>query len=682
VRRNYSPTAIERAQDRMREAHAEMTRMEFLFRYLDGGQANGPLWRALWLPFAQAANKEAGMMNAATRSMEAIWARYTNRERTHMFKRRIAMPDLPVGAATHYTKAELLSIALNLGNEGNLRALVDGFGWGTARQGVDALTDEQYAAAKAQIMSALSRVLDTRDWQTVQSIWDLTATFRDEAFALQKDLTGLDTEAVESTPLTLADGTVIAGGYYPLKFDAARDRQVNKEEQRQSVQELFGSNWSRPMTRKGHLIARVGSGGRPVKLSLTVFSEHVQNVVHDISYRRAVIDADKIIGDAQFADAFVAVAGQPMYDQLRPWLQAIASDRVDPTAFMWKFLQKLRGNVAIAAMGYRISTGLQQITGLLQAVPHLGAAEMAVALTKLVRNPATIAQKARVIANKSEFMRNRMQTLDRDIRETLERMETTDKLYPIRHNAFALVGMFDWAVSATVWTAAYDKAMTGNIAGIAAGDEQAAIYYGDQAVRTTQSAGLAQDLPAIMRGNQVNKLLTMFFSYFSVLYNWTAYDQIMGVRKGRVPPHVFIANMALIYIISPLIAEALAGRWEPRDDEDEEDRNARLASVVARFPFQTVPVLRDIANAIGTGYEYQLSPAGSAPGKIAEALRDLSAGRTFESEATTKRAVTALGYAFGLPTPQAWVTVDYVADKLEGEEEGFDPIEAFVADRR
>ena len=58
------------------------------------------------------------------------------------------------------------------------------------------------------------------------------------------------------------------------------------------------------------------------------------------------------------------------------------------------------------------------------------------------------------------------------------------------------------------------------------------------------------------------------------------------------------------------------------------------------------------------------------------------AGRTFESEATTKRFVTAIGYAYGLPTPQAWVTVDYFADKLEGEEEGFDPYEAFVRDTR
>ena len=676
VTANYSPTAFERTADEMRKAHAEMTRMEFLFRYLDGG-ANGPLWRALWSPFARAANKESTMMNQSAQRMRAIWGRYTGGERARMFKTRYTVSGLAVGAATSYTRAELISVALNLGNEGNVRALVDGFGW-TSAPG----SEIDYAAAKVNIVAELDKVLTQRDWETVQQIWELVGSYRDDAFALQEDLTGLRPEAVQSEPVLTSYGE-FAGGYYPLKFDRTRDLRVDKVESKQEVQELYGSNWTAPMTRKGHLINRVGSGGRPVKLSLAVATEHMQNAIHDIAYRRAVVDVNRIISDSRFAESFIAVAGRPMYDQLAPWLQAIASDRVDPSAFMWKFLQKLRGNAAIAAMGYRLSTALQQLTGIVQAIPMLGAAEMAGGLVKLVGRPDRIATKARFILNRSEFMRSRVQTFDRDVRETIERMETTDPLHPIKENAFALVGMFDWAVSSVVWTTAYDKARAGKVDGIDAIDEEAAVGYADSAVRSTQSAGLPQDLPAVMRGNQVNKLLTMFFSYFSVLYNWTAFDQVMNTRKGRLPLHVFVGNMALIYVISPLIAEALAGRWEPREDEDEEARNARLGAVVGRFPFQMVPVLRDMANAAGSYYEYQLSPAQSGPTQIIKALEDAAQGRTFDSEATTKRAVVAAGFAFGWPTPAAWIPADYVADKLEGEEEeGFDPIEAFVRDSR
>lgn len=678
VRRSYSENDAGKITKQARKAHAELTRMEFLFRYLDG-QHNGPLWRTLWLPFARAADVESLKMHNAAKQMTAIWDRYSGSERARMFKTRYELPALrvkgPEGEATSFTRAELISIALNVGNEGNVKALVDGFDWFTDPIETD------YAAARASIIAELDTVLTQRDWETVQSIWDLIGQFRDEAFQLQEDLTGLRPEAVNAEPITTRYGD-FAGGYYPLKFDRTRDLRVEKADAKQEVQEMWGSNWTAPMTRKGHLIERTGSGGRPVKLALTVFSEHVQNVVHDIAYRRAVIDVNRVINDKRFADAFINVAGRAMYDQLAPWLQAIASDRVDPSAFMWKFLQKLRGNTAIAAMGYRISTGLQQLTGILQAVPMLGGPEMMGSLVKIFSRPDLLVEKSRFILSRSEFMRSRVQTFDRDVRENLERMERNDPLFPVQRNAFMLVGMFDWAVSSVVWFAAYDKARAGKVDGIDPINEEQAIRFADGAVRQTQSAGLAQDLPAVMRGSQVNKLLTMFYSYFSVLYNWTAYDQIMNTRKGRLPVHVFIGNMALIYIVAPLIAEMLAGRFGQRDDEDDDEYKMRLASVVARAPFMTVPVVRDMASAFGSFFEYQLSPAQSGPAKIIEALEDAAQGRTFESEDTVKTAFIASGYAFGLPTPQAWITIDYVADYIEGEEQGFDLSEAALRDTR
>jgi hypothetical protein len=276
-----------------------------------------------------------------------------------------------------------------------------------------------------------------------------------------------------------------------------------------------------------------------------------------------------------------------------------------------------------------------------------------------------------------------MSTYDRDVREEIERMERNDPLHPIRKNAFMFVGMLDWLVSSIVWTAAYDKARSGGVVGIEAIDEEAAVRHADSIVRQTQSAGLPQDLPALMRDNQIMKLMTMFFSYFSVLYNWTAYDQVMNLRKGRLPPHVFIGNLALIFIISPLIAEFLGGRFFPRDDETEEERNQRLMWTLIRYPAMTLPFVRNVAQVAGSAYDFTLSPTESAIGQIIDAGEDIAAGRTFESEATTKRFVTAIGYLYGLPTPQIWITLDYLFDKLEGEEpEGFDPVEAFIRDSR
>jgi len=588
------------------------------------------------------------------------------------------MTDLPVGDATSYTKAELLSIALNLGNDGNVQALVDGFGW--AQQAQQRGAEIDYAAVKDQIIASLNRQLNERDWQTVQQMWDLIAENRDEAFQLQEDLTGVRPEAVKATPVQTPYG-LLPGGYYPLKYDAMRDVKVKNEEQKQVVQEIWGSNWSQPMTRKGHTINRVGSGGRPVRLSLMVATEHIQNVIHDIAYRRAILDVDRITSDKQFMDSFKNVAGEPMRELLRPWLQAIASDRVDPASFAIKFFTKLRGNTAVAQMGFKFSVAFQQLAGLLQAVPLVGGVEMGGALVKLLRNPLTVEAKAKFILNRSEFMRTRVQTRDREAREQFTKMERDDKLDPVREFSFRFIGLFDWMVSSVVWTAAFDKASSGNVSGIDPMDQQAAVYYADSAVRTTQSAGLPQDLPAIMRSGEGMKIFTVYFSYFSVLYNWTAYDQIMGARKKRISLAEFSANMALIYVIGPLVAETLAGRGLPDEGEDAEDYMKRMAWAVFGFWFAPIPILRDAINAMVPGRTYQMSPVGASLNTMIDATKRLASGN-LDSDYAQKQVVMGIGYSFGVPSSQAWIVGDYIRDTIEGEEPVFDPTEALVRDTR
>lgn len=681
VTRNYSEDDVQKVSARMRRWNAALTRMEFLFRYIDG-QHNGKVWRTLFLPFTKAADIESAFQHRVAAQLTNLWDKYSPSERASMFKTRITIPELAVdsdvtGLNDTFTRMELIAIALNLGNNGNVAALVDGFKWFAAPAGME--TD--YAAAKTKIIAALDKHLTKRDWEFVQETWSIIGQFRDEAFNLHQRLTGLRPEEVEADPIASKHGT-FAGGYYPLKFDPLRDAVTERREAKENTPV---SNWGvsslSPMTKKGHLIDRKGSGGRPVRLDFGVATDHIQNVIHDLAYREALIDANRIISDERFRAAFIRTVGKEQYAQLHPWLHSIAVEYRDPTSDIGKLMQRMRGNMQIVTMGAKIATATQQIAGLLQAVPMLGSAEMAGGVVRMLNNPFAMREKSEYIMSKSEFMRTRVRSFNRDVREFLRRVQDDTLVHKTQRNAFALVGAMDWAVSSVVWITAYEKARAGKVQGIEAGVEEDAVRFADSMVRQTQSAGLNQDLPLIMRNTEMEKLITAFYSYFSVLYNWTAYDQVLGVRKGRVPLYIAAGNFFLIYVMAPIMTEWLAGRWD-KDGEDDEEKWKRMLSVVARMPFSSIPLARDVVNTIGSFYDYSLTPFESGVQSAIDTVGDIASGEILSSERAQKNAAFAVGFVFGLPTAQVYITADYLRDYAEGEEEGLDLTEALLRDTR
>ncbi len=658
VRRNYSPNAVQRVQDWALKWNASLTRLERLFVYLDG-EPQGPLTQNLWNVLEDGEIVYAQHMRPAVEQMNLVWAGYTKDERARMFTQRIPVPELN----HNFTKQELLMIALNWGTEDNRAAVVNGYpGW-----------------TEAGVQRALDRLLSERDWATVQAIWACVGTLREPAFALHEEVTGVRPVAVEGVPVRTPFGA-IQGQYFPLKYDGERDERVAREDEARSVQEIYASQSIRAMTQQGHFERRSGSGGRPVKLNMSVFTEHMKSVITDIAYRRAVISIGRIIRDPEFTEAFKEVGGQALYRELMPWLKEKVNPQVDPQVPLVGDLGKLRGNIAIAVMGWRFGVAMQQHTGYINAAVHLGGPEVMATLLKVYGRPDKLYSLAMLIQSKSAYMTERQRSWDRDVREAIDKMESTDRLYPIKEHAFAVISAMDWAVSGVTWLAAYDKARAGNVAGVNPMEEAEAVAYADQAVRATQGAGRVQDLPRIMRSGPMLKLFTMFYNYSNMIYNWLVYDQVLPLMKGRVPPHVFAGNLFLIFFVAPILAEILAGRGDPSDDETEEDRNNRLLKVAMKSPFSTVAGLRDFIGPIGTTYDYQMSPVGGALNTFADVANRAASG-SLDSEYGRKQAAMAAGYAFGLPSAQAYSMIENMQRQLE-EEDGFDPYAFAVGDAR
>lgn len=662
-RQSFSPTPLETTATWLRKGHARLTRLEFEFLRLDGRE-NGPLWNRLWMPFAKAADVETARMRDAAVELRRLYNLLTPAQRSALFQKRVATPELGARRGAGMTMMDIVVIGLNWGNPGNRQALVEGYNWDAD-----------------QVEAMLNRLLTDQHWDFIEGMWSLIGSYREDAFALEKSITGVEPKAVEGVTFTLANGRVIEGKYYPLSYSGTEPSALSVKQQKLDEAQMLsdmGKSYSKPMTRTGHLISRVGSGGKPVKLSINVAHEHVAAVIHDIAYRKAVIDVHRITGDTRFTEAYIAAAGKEQYDILRPWLAAIATERSEePGGFATDIMRGARRNFSIMAMGFKIGTATQQLTGLLQSTTVLGPKYVAQGFAKaFTGGPASFWSAWDWVSQKSEFMRDRPMGFDRDVRQVTETTKSQTPLATMQRNAFLLIGIMDTAVSTSTWIGAYDRALDGNVKGIDRGDEDAAINYADSVVRRTQSSGRTQDLPQMMRGTELEKLLTVVYGFFSTLYNFTA-SQVLQVRAAQINPVVFTANMSLLYIVIPLIAAFLAGRIPLGEDEDEEERLALIGKELAGNAVGTVPFFRDVMSAvINPQYGYQMSPAGSVIEGAAVGLGGLARGEGFKTEFATRKSFETLGVLFGLPTSQLWITGDYVYDLAQGTEDPLaDPVD-------
>lgn len=629
---DFAPTRnIERVKDLLSAAHASHTKMEFFFRKLDGDTPQGTVWRALFSPIAEAENDEMARMAVATKKLNAIFKRYSAKERRRFFADKVYVPE--VGKS--FSKTSLLTLGLNWGNADNRTAVVEGFGW----------TNEQAVA--------VLKKLDKRDWDTVQEIWDFLDSFWPDIAKLQRELTGIAPEKVKATPVTTAYGEY-RGGYFPLKADPKYSFKAFQREQRDIGQELFENNYLRPQTKQGHTIERTGFGKQPVKLDFSVITDHVTNVVHDIAYRKAIIDVDRITKDREVQSLIEQAGGREMYKQIRPWLQSIANEKTEPPNFWERILNHARVGATVVNMGWKVTTAIVQPLGYLQTIDLIGARYAMQGWSSFYGNPTKMSERVKFVMDRSVMMRNRQKTFDRDVRDSLKKL-TAGRDFAIRQSFFYFTGLLDMSVAMPSWLGGYEQGLD-----MFNGDEKKAIAHADSVVRMSQGSGSTKDLARIQRGNEAFKIFTMFYSYFSVLYNlMTRSGQKLG-RTGLKSLPQFAASMAFLWFGPAVLSELIAMRG-PDDDDEWADWAAQQLMI---YPFQAIIGVRDVVNGVLGEYGYDFTPVAQVFETTSTLIKQTAEGE-FDRK-YMKNAVQAAGYWGQLPTRQMWITGEAIYDFMTG----------------
>lgn len=703
---DHSPGIVESLDVARQGFHAQLSRVEFVARAMDGMKDNGPVWNGLFRPLTEARDREEIRQEQAQGDIENLFSVYSAGERADMWTKRKFYPQVPSRDGSrmgrNFTKQEILAIALNTGNEYNFGALIAGDNW-----------------TETQVRALLDAAMDGRDWAFVQSAWDYVESFWPEIEALYLQTAGVAPPKVQPTPFQNQYGEW-AGGYWHLEYDYGRDQRVRDEVEHGQVQNAFGGFRMRTQTPNGFSKARQGSGGRPVRLDLSILSEHVNEVIHDLEFRAPVLNAWRLMKHQGFREAFVQAAGQKQYDQLKPWLQYVATEIMPPERGFSGVIKLLRRNTPIALMGYALSTVSQQPAGVMGTFARVGVGRVMGKLMQLSAQPWTWMEHARFINSRSTLMRNRTRISQREIREMVQEINDQAHIDAVnllvagtpgqkvqalsymtkmmqRYALFPLAFLDKW-ISSAAWKAAYDKAIGGYVTGVDAQNEADAIAYADSIIRTTFGSGRPEDLPPVMRSTELGKLITPAFSYFSTQYNQLYNEQTPGMMRGQISPLEFMTFITFTLVLQALVSEWAAGRWEPDDDESEEERNIRLGIAVAQTPLAGVPLVRDMTRsalqAATTGQTFGSTvPAfgaiGSTGSGIGRAAHDIAEDGQI-SRAAARDLTMAAGYWFGLPSRQMWTTGSYLSDVAAGDEDPLwdtdEPLdtwsEAFLRDTR
>lgn len=634
---------------------AKHLKVEQLVEWLDGGKIDGPWARYLFDLAADAQSKEYELHAMVTAKLQELSEAMPKAWRESLAdKTNITLPGVD-GPVTRYT---LLSLALNTGNASNLQRLRDGYGWDDAT-----------------IASALGE-LNADDAKFVQGVWDTVNSLWPEIVALEKRVTGIAPEKVEAQPVTIG-GVEVAGGYFPLVYDSRMSAVGEKQaEATESVGQFLANAYGRARTDKGYTKQRVETLKAPVLLDFEqVLTSHLTRVIKDVSHREAIYSLNKVLKDGEIKAALIDTVGEEQYRELNKWVQVLVADRADTlhqATGAAKLIMQFRTNMAIVTMGWRISTMMAQFAGFGPSADLVKPRYLAQALVDFNRYGPWSSHRetlTNMVYEKSGEMKFRADTIERDVRDSLRRMQgDTSPLTAIRKTAFYLTAMADRQVTIPTWIGAYRQALAEGQT------EEAAVRAGDRAVRLSQGAGGTKDLAAVQRDNELMRLLTMYYSPFSVLY---ARLRDLGHTTRRVEDMPRAVARVLALVILPAVLGDLLAAKGPGDDEDKVWWAIRKALL---YPVASIPVVRDLSGYLearliaiaGDGEmkfapSFSLSPVVGAMDKLARLVflripEAAQGARQWDDVAWD--TLEASGYVLGLPTAQVRITGEYITDVL------------------
>ena len=505
-----------------------------------------------------------------------------------------------VGELRNLTKEQVIALALN---------------WGTERNRQRAM--ETAKVTEVEMEKAFQEILTDKDWEFIIRTWDHINSFFTERSKVQEELYGNPLKKEEGITFTIG-GRTIVGQYYPIVYNPEVNASISDKEVEDIAKTMVSSN------------AILGTGMSATKsrldivkdksllLDFDVISNAITESINHITMRKAVTDVNRLVANREFQNYIVEKFGMNSYQFLRTWVRDNWKDEAAKLDAFGKIVTTLKRNTSMAIMAGRVSVAIQNTLNIPVAVYRIGAGNVLQAVNHAGvgfygHGTETYNNTRDFVMEQSIFMRERIQTLDKDLKKGLtiqgKGFRINDKNIggykfekgaeirdEINNMGFRLLTETDFALSVPVWKFAYDQKVAELQSKEGLSTEwinQQAIEAGDRAIRDIFGSGDTKDAAAIQRArNPLTQLFVPFYSYANTLYNIIAEGWYAGKDRGDWTQ---FARMLWWTVVSQAIGMVIYKSMTNGDDDDPESIAKSFAEEFVQQGTMGIPLVRDIA---------------------------------------------------------------------------------------
>lgn len=499
-----------------------LQQIKTILRRLDGGKG-GPAEMYIYDTINRARQHFNERLESETMRLAKNVALYSRKELYKIRNER----GYQVGDARNLTKEQVMALALN---------------WGTERNRQRAI--ETVKANEVEIERLFQDVLDDRDWEFIIREWEQINSFYPERSAVQERMTGNPLKKEEGITFRIG-GRTIEGQYYPIMYDPKTSGKSSNHEMEDIAQSFMSSNatFGYGMSATKSRLDKVKD--KQLLLSLDVIPRAITESINHITMREAVTDVNTLINRKEFADYITNKLGASEYQYLRQWVRDQWTTEVSRLTEFDNMMQTIKRNISSAVIAGKVSVAIQNVANIPVAMEQLGAARVMRALYRAGvgvygRGSGRYNETREFVLGKSVMLRERVQTLDKDMRRGLEiggkgftidgksvggyTMEQLGEARDaINSLGYSLLSETDLMLSVPIWKDVYDVEYSKLVQkeGISLEwADQRAIELADKAIIDIFGSGDIKDQAGIQRNKgTIANFATTFYTYAGTLWN-------------------------------------------------------------------------------------------------------------------------------------------------------------------